>query len=33
MCGHDTNTRIMEITPQGLVKIGPSLSELLKKRT
>jgi len=33
MCGHDTNTRIMEITPQGLVKIGPSLSELLKRRT
>jgi KaiC domain protein len=32
MCGHDTDTHFMEITDLGLVKIGPSLKELLKKR-
>lgn len=31
LCGHDTSTRVMEITDTGLVKIGPSLSELLKR--
>jgi len=33
MCGHDTKTRLMEITKGGLVKIGPSLSEILKERS
>jgi len=28
MCGHDTDTHIMEITDMGLVKIGPTLKEL-----
>jgi len=28
MCGHDTDTHIMEITETGLVKIGPSLKAL-----
>jgi len=32
MCGHDTSTRIMEITKGGLVRIGPSLSEILQRR-
>jgi hypothetical protein len=31
MCGHDTSTHIMEITETGLIKIGPSLKEILKK--
>jgi len=31
LCGHDTNTRLMEITETGLVKIGPSLAELQTK--
>lgn len=30
LCGHDTNTRLMEITETGLVKIGPPLTELAK---
>lgn len=28
LCGHDTTTRLMEITETGLVKIGPSLVQL-----
>ncbi len=28
LCGHDTSTHILEITPTGLVRIGPKLSEL-----
>ncbi|PMQ01763.1 MAG: KaiC domain-containing protein [Dictyoglomus sp. NZ13-RE01] len=28
LCGHDTSTRIMEISETGLVKIGPPLSKL-----
>ncbi len=32
MCGHDTDTHFMEITDLGLVKIGPSLKELAKRR-
>ncbi len=31
LCGHDTETHFMEITEGGLVRIGPSLKELLKK--
>ncbi len=31
MCGHDTDTHLMEITDLGLVKIGPSLKEVRKK--
>jgi len=31
LCGHDTNTRLFEITDTGLVKIGPSLTELQKE--
>ncbi|MEO0138498.1 MAG: KaiC domain-containing protein [candidate division WOR-3 bacterium] len=31
MCGHDTSTHIMEITETGLIRIGPSLKELLKR--
>lgn len=25
LCGHDTSTHLLEITPAGLVRIGPSL--------
>ncbi len=32
MCGHDTDTHLMEITDLGLVKIGKSLKEYLKKQ-
>mgnify|MGYP000188550762 CR=1 FL=1 len=32
LCGHDTSTHLMEITEGGLVRIGPSLSELMKRR-
>jgi len=28
LCGHDTSTHLLEITPAGLVRIGPRLSEL-----
>ncbi|MCD6502631.1 MAG: KaiC domain-containing protein [Euryarchaeota archaeon] len=28
LCGHDTQWHIMEITPEGFVRVGPSLSEL-----
>ena len=31
MCGHDTSTHLMEITEAGLVRIGPTLSELVQK--
>ncbi len=31
VCGHDTETHLMEITPEGLVKIGPPLSQILHK--
>ncbi len=31
MCGHDTKTHIFEITKTGLVRVGPSLDELLKE--
>lgn len=31
MCGHDTDTHFLEITPGGLVKIGPKLQEILVK--
>ncbi len=31
MCGHDTKTHIFEITETGLVRVGPSLDELLKE--
>ncbi len=27
LCGHDTSTHLLEITPTGLVRIGPKLSE------
>ena len=30
LCGHDTATHVMEITPAGLVRIGPRLSQLGK---
>ena len=33
LTGHDTYIHLMEITEKGLVKIGPSLLELLKERT
>lgn len=32
LCGHDTSTRVMEITEKGLVRIGPSLSELTNQQ-
>lgn len=32
MCGHDTDTHLMEITELGLVKIEKSLKEYLKKQ-
>jgi len=31
MCGHDTETHFMEITEGGLIKIGPTLKELLRE--
>jgi len=31
MCGHDTDTHVMEITEGGLVRIGPRLKDLLRK--
>lgn len=32
MCGHDTSTHLMEITEEGLVRIGPTLSTLRRER-
>ncbi len=32
MCGHDTDTHFMEITELGLIRIGPSLKEVAKKK-
>ncbi len=32
LCGHDTRTHVMEITETGLVKVGPPLSEIIKRR-
>ncbi len=32
LCGHDTRTHVMEITEEGLVKVGPPLSEIVKRR-
>ena len=31
LCGHDTDTHVMEITKTGLVRIGPSLTTLMRK--
>ena len=31
LCGHDTSTHLMEITEQGLVRVGPPLSQALSK--
>ncbi|NOX37190.1 MAG: KaiC domain-containing protein [Calditrichaeota bacterium] len=31
MCGHDSDTHFMEITPGGIVKIGPKLKAVLGK--
>ncbi len=28
LCGHDTTTHLLEITPAGLVRVGPRLSQL-----
>ncbi len=32
MCGHDTDTHILNINDMGLVSIGPSLKEVLKNK-
>ncbi len=32
LCGHDAETHLFEITEGGLVRIGPSLAELKKKK-
>ena len=32
MCGHDTSTHVLYITKEGLVKVGPPLSDLRKKK-
>lgn len=32
LCGHDTRTHVMEITETGLVRVGPPLSEIVKKK-
>ena len=32
LSGHDTQTRLLEITEEGLVKVGPSLAELKAQR-
>ena len=32
LCGHDTRTHVMEITDAGLVRVGPPLSEIVRKR-
>ncbi len=32
LCGHDTSTHIMEITENGLIKIGPSLKDIFRKK-
>ena len=31
LCGHDTDTHVMEITKTGLVRIGPSLTTLMRR--
>ncbi len=31
MCGHDTRTHLLEITEEGLVKVGPPLSEVVRR--
>ena len=31
LCGHDTSTHVLEITDTGLVRVGPPLSEIIKK--
>ncbi len=32
LCGHDTRTHVLEITETGLVKVGPPLSEIVRRR-
>ncbi|NPA86743.1 MAG: KaiC domain-containing protein [Candidatus Diapherotrites archaeon] len=32
LCGHDTRTHLLEITETGLVKVGPPLSEIVRRR-
>jgi len=32
MCGHDTRTHLLEIMEAGRVRVGPALSEILRKR-
>ncbi len=32
LCGHDTRTHLLEITETGLVRVGPPISELVKRR-
>jgi len=32
LCGHDTKLHLMEITELGLIKIGPTLAEIRKKK-
>ncbi len=32
MCGHDNETHVMDISPGGLVTVGPSLKELISKK-
>ncbi len=31
LCGHDTRTHVMEITETGLVRVGPPLSEIVRR--
>lgn len=31
LCGHDTKTHVLEITETGLVRVGPPLSELIRR--
>ncbi len=31
LCGHDTRTHLLEITETGLVRVGPPLSELIRR--
>ncbi len=32
LCGHDTKTHVLEITDTGLLRVGPPLSEIVKRR-
>ncbi len=32
LCGHDTRTHLLEITDEGLVRVGPPLSEIVRRR-